>query len=201
MKKLPKYKVCRRLGPGVYEKCQTEKYALAETRKQAKSPRTKRRRSLSEFGKQLLEKQRVRISYGIPERQFRNYVKKAGRAKAPAQELYSLLEKRLDNVVYRLGLAPTRRAARQMVSHGHITVNGRRMKVPSYQVLEKDTVAVREASKEKGLFTQNELKDTKIPQWLVFEPKQYSAKLTGTPALDEAKDFYDITSVIEFYSK
>src|SRR5690606_40724543 len=120
----PKYKICRRLGSHIYEKCQTQKFQLSEARK-GKGMRGGRRRNVSEYGEQLLEKQRVRFTYGLKERQFASYVKKAtGTAAVPAEELYQSLERRLDNVIYRLGLAPSRAYARQLVSHGHITVNG-----------------------------------------------------------------------------
>ena len=137
MKVKAKYKVCRRLGPGIYEKCQTEKFALAQSRKQALSKMGgRRRRNVSQYGLQLMEKQKVRFTYGVNEKQFHNYVKEALRSKdiTPAERLYQMLEVRLDNVVFRMGLAPTRQASRQMVSHGHILVNGKRMKVPSYTV-------------------------------------------------------------------
>lgn len=196
--------MCRRLGPGVYEKCQSEKFALSESRKQASKGRPRRRRALSDYGRQLLEKQRVRISYGITERQFRNYVREAVESKEKAsQHLFELLESRLDNVVFRLGLAPTRRAARQMVSHGHILVNGKRMKVPSYQVKITDTVTVREGSREKGFFVDlaDRLEEHKMPEWLSYDQKKFEAKLVKQPPVSEARDSYNLTSVVEFYSK
>ena len=148
----PKYKICKRLGSGVYEKCQTEKFALSEARVKKTF---KRRRNLSDYGRQLLEKQKVRFTYGITEKQLRKYVSRAVITKEPAAELYKGLETRLDNTVYRLGFAPTRRAARQMVSHGHIIINTKRMTVPSHIVKKGDIIEVREASKDKTLFVGN----------------------------------------------
>src|SRR3989344_3351470 len=150
MKTGPRFKIAKRLGASVFEKAQSQKFALSE----ARSAKNKRgSRGLSEYGKQMLEKQKVRVTYGIPERQFRNYVRKAiiGHEGTPLERLHSMLELRLDNVIYRLGLAPTRRAARQMVAHGHVMVNDKRIRVPSHQVRLTDRIAVREGSREHGL--------------------------------------------------
>src|SRR5436190_12065337 len=118
----PKFKICRRLGPGVYDKCQTVKFSASTG--PAAGIGGKRPKALSEYGAQLVEKQKIRFSYGISERQLSNYVEKASHIKGAgtAEKLYEGLESRLDNAVYRMGLAPTRRAARQMVSHGHFVV-------------------------------------------------------------------------------
>ena len=120
----PRYKIAKRLGATVFEKAQTQKFALSADRS-AKNKRRGRGRQ-SEYGKQMLEKQKGRVTYGLPERQFRNYVNKALAAHAikPSDRLHELLELRLDNVVWRLGLARTRRGARQMVAHGPILVGG-----------------------------------------------------------------------------
>ena len=204
MKKQPKYKVCRRLGPGVFEKCQTEKFTLAQTRKQ-KNQKRGRRKSISDYGRQLLDKQRVRMTYGINERQFRKYVNQAIESKTRASELlYELLESRLDNVVYRLGLAPTRRAARQMVSHGHILVSGKRVKVPSYHVTADDVITIREGSQDSGLFnTLTEyLEEYKMPEWVQFDMKKRQGSLVSVPSVSNDQTVeHDFTSVIEFYSK
>ena len=154
MKIGPRYKLGKRLGASVFEKCQTQKFVLSEAR--SKKRRTSRRpRQMSDFGKQLLEKQKVRYMYGITEKQFSKYVKEATESSAESKNMiFQGLEIRLDNIVYRLGLAPTRRFARQMVSHGHIMINGRRVTIPSYRVGTKDVISVRENSKEKGLFIE-----------------------------------------------
>src|SRR5262249_14892440 len=130
MKTVSKYKLAKRLGASIFEKTQSQKFAIAAERS---AKNKKRSRGASEFGKQLLEKQKVRVTYGISERQFSNYIEDAmaSKAGAPAEMLHRALELRLDNVCYRLGLASTRRAARQMVSHGHITVNGVKTTIPS----------------------------------------------------------------------
>src|SRR3989344_3371850 len=128
----PKFKICRRLGSGVYDKCQTTKFSTSSKGGMASGKRPK---APSEYGAQLIEKQKIRFSYGISERQLSNYVKKASLMKgAGAEKLYEELESRLDNVIYRMGLASTRRAARQMVSHGHFIVNDKKVTIPSYEV-------------------------------------------------------------------
>src|SRR5690348_2193115 len=124
----PKYKICKRLGASVFEKCQTQKFQLAE----ARAPRkTRGRRGGSDFGTQLLEKQKARFTYGLSESQFSRYVHEAmeKKGKDSVIGLLTRLESRLDNVIYRAGFVKTRRAARQMVSHGHVLVNGRRVNV------------------------------------------------------------------------
>jgi small subunit ribosomal protein S4 len=125
----PKYKIARRLGAAVFEKTQTQKYAMRAARKDKTSPIM---RSKSEYGQGLLEKQKARMSYGVTSTQFTKYVKNAlARKGDSANHLVNYLESRLDNAVLRGGLAPTRRAARQLVSHGHINVNGSRVNIPS----------------------------------------------------------------------
>lgn len=201
--KRAKYKVCRRLGPGVYEKCQSEKFMLAESRKQ--KPTRGRRRGGTDFGRQLLEKQKVRFAYGIGERQFRNYVLEAMKAHGAetGARLYQLLESRLDNVVFRAGLAPTRAAARQLVSHGHVMVNGTRMKVPSYQVRTTDVVSIREGSRGKTIFEQNRerIEGHQSPAWLIYDHGAYTATFKGTPDVVDVSALFDLGAVIEFYSR
>jgi len=151
----------------------------------------------------MIEKQKVRHSYGISEKQFSNYVKKIRDKKGsnPAGELYELLERRLDNVVYRLGLAPSRAFARQLVSHGHITVNGTKVTVPSYSARVGDVVAVREGSKKIGPFKElaERLEAHPTPSWLAVEPKKGRASIKGKPEGGEMT--LSLNSVLEFYSR
>src|SRR5665213_1556341 len=143
----PRYKIAKRLGASVFEKAQTQKFALAAER--VGRVRKGRPRGASEYGKQLLEKQKVKVTYGVGERQFSRYVREAVEAGGnPVEHLHQTLELRLDNVLYRLGLAKTRRFARQMASHGHVTMNGRRINVPSAAVKVGDRIAVREGSRK-----------------------------------------------------
>ena len=196
-----KYKICRRLGPGVYEKCQTPKFVQSQARKTKRGD--KRPKALSDFGTQLIEKQKVRFSYGMSEKQFSNYIKEALVTKGtPAAEaLYQKLENRLDNVIYRLGIAHTRALARQMVSHGHFLVNGKRLTVPSHQVRIGDIISVREGSRGKALFfdIEKRLKSYSAPKWLTFDP----AKITGTiqAVPKETEGFLNLNTVFEFYSR
>ncbi len=202
MKLGPKYKICRRLGTGVFEKCQTQKYVLSEAKKSRTQGR--RRRPRSDFGLQLIEKQKVRLTYGLSEKQFSNYVKQAvdKRTENTAEVLVQILESRLDNVIYRLGLASTRAFARQMVSHGHIYVNGRKVTVPSYSINQNDVVSVKESSRAKGLFVDLEerLQDYNPPAWLSFNLGKKEAKVQGSPK-SEGEEIFDLPAVIQFYSR
>ena len=128
----PKYKICRRLGSGVFDQCQSQKFMLSEAKK-TKVAKKGPRKQVSEYGQQLNEKQKIRFSYGISEKQLGNYVEEATSSKGSvaSEKLFELLETRLDNTIYRLGLASTRRLARQMASHGHFLVNGTKTNVPS----------------------------------------------------------------------
>src|SRR5262245_21448339 len=196
----PKFKICRRLGPGVYDKCQTTKFVTSSKGGLAGARRPK---ALSEYGTQLVEKQKIRFSYGITERQLSNYVEKASHIKGAgtAEKFYEELESRLDNVVYRMGLSRSRRAARQMVSHGHFIVNDHKVTVPSYEVKEGDVIKVREGSKSKKIFSgvAEKFKDFTTPAWVSFDPSSLQGKILGKPKNTES--FFDLNAVLEFYSR
>lgn len=198
----PKYKIARRLGPGLFEKTQTQKFALREGRRKENRDRP---RNKSEFGLQMLEKQKARYNYGVGERQFAKYVKEALSKKngKPAELLLERLETRLDNVVYRLKLAPTRQAARQMVSHGHIIVNDVRVTVPSYNVKAGDKFKIREASAGKKLFSDLaiKLKDGQPISWLSFDAEKRSGQMSGKPKILKSELIFDIDAVLEFYRR
>jgi small subunit ribosomal protein S4 len=168
MKIKSKYKIARRLGPAVFEKTQTQKFAARMSRKGKKFEN----RMISDFGKALLEKQKARYTYLINERQFKKYADKAiaERTKKPEESLVEALETRLDNATYRLGLAPTRLASRQMVSHGHIKVNGRKVDTPSMRLKIGDKVTINDRSLNKPLFNniEEKLKNSNTPPWLKF---------------------------------
>lgn len=202
MKIGPKYKLGRRLGVGIHEKCQTQKFSLSEARHE-KANRGKRRKQISGYGQQLLEKQKIRYSYGISEKQLQNYVKKATSvSKVPPRDaLFQELETRLDNVLYRLGIAQTRPLARQMASHGHFKVNGSRTTVPSYKIKEGDVIELREGSKSKTLFQNldKKLGKASTPAWLSLDLKNISATVKGVPVNEES--FLDFSSVLEYYSR
>lgn len=204
MKVGPKYKICRRLGSDVFGQCQTQKFQLAKSKKQG--PQRTFRKSRTEYGIQLLEKQKVRYSYYINEKQLSNYVKKARNQKetTPTQSLFASLESRLDNVVFRSGFANTRAFARQIVSHGHIHVNGRKVTVPSYKLKVGDVVSIRPESKENHIFAGlgEKTKDVATPTWFSYDKKKGEVAIKGTPAQEGAQDeTLDLATVIEFYSR
>ncbi len=204
MKVGPKYKICKRLGASVFEKCQTKAYQIAEARSPRKVSRSGARGG-SDFGAQLLEKQKARFTYGLSERQFSRYAKEAmeGHGANVAGELLSRLESRLDNIVWRAGFVTTRRAARQLVSHGHVTVNGRRMTIPSYEVKKGETVAVREESRTSPLFAGRAEKalEHKTPEWLKVENGGFAAALVGAPSVAVSEVAFDPAVIIQFYSR
>jgi small subunit ribosomal protein S4 len=167
----PKYRIGRRLGAAVFEKCQTQKFAVSEGKKGRKKSMS-RPKALSDFGQQLLEKQKIRYSYGITAGQLTKYVNEATATKGASTPtlLYEKLESRLDNTVYRLGIAHTRAKARQLCSHGHILVNGKRTMVPSYHTVPGDVITIRVGSQASPLFQNmaERTKDVVVPKWLTM---------------------------------
>jgi small subunit ribosomal protein S4 len=203
MASIKKYKIARRLGAGVFEKTQTQKFLLSE-QKRSKS-KTARPKRPTDYGMSLIQKQRVRFAYGVSEKQFRSYVEKAmASAKlggVPADVLFRLLETRLDNILYRAGFAKTRAFARQLASHGHMAINARKNDIPSAQLRSGDVVSVREGSKQKTVFANlsQQLEQTKVPAWLEVDPQKGTVKVTGEPKNPDA--FFNFQAVIEFYSR
>ena len=198
----PRYKIARRLGVPVFEKTQTQKYAIRSGA--ASGARTGKPRAKSEYGLGLLEKQKARMSYGVPGRQFTNYVKRAMSEKGNSGEiLVRLLESRLDNVALRAGYATTRQAARQMVSHGHLMVNGTIVTIPSYQVSVGDVVAIREGSKKKALFItlDERMKTIKLPAWLTLNFDKKEVKVEGVPTANQSELLFSVGAVLEFFSR
>lgn len=194
-----KYKVCKRLGSSVFEQCQTQKFTLSEARS---SKNKRRRRNVSDYGKQLLEKQKLRFTYGLTEKQLTKYVNEANNTPEPRVALNKALESRLDNVIYRIGLAPTRRAARQLASHGHVLVNGTRTNVPSRGLKAGDAIAVREGSKDSPLFAEIRKGEGAgaVPNWLVFDAKNLSGQIKGEPS-EVTDTLIDYPAVFEYYSR
>lgn len=198
----PKYKICKRLGSSVFEKCQTQKFQLAE----ARAPRrTRAKRGGSDFGAQLIEKQKARFTYGLSEGQFYRYVHEAMEAKgaSPTQGLLTRLESRLDNVIFRLGLVKTRRAARQLVSHGHVQVNNRRTNIPSYQVRAGDSVSIRPESRGSALFANRAeaMLEAKLPSWAQMHPDGFGATIAAAPGAMESELSFNAATIIQFYSR
>lgn len=162
----------------------------------------KRRGKQSEYAIQLLEKQKAKYTYGILERQFAKIFDKASRTKGITGELLlQLIESRLDNVVYRLGISPTRSGARQLVSHRHVTVNGNVVNIPSYTLKPGDTVAVREKSKSLEAITSALSTSSKVYPWLDFDLNSMSGKFIAVPARELIPENIKEQLIVELYSK
>ena len=162
-----------------------------------------RRGSLSEYGTQLREKQKLRFMYGLTERQFRNLFKRAGKIKEGTHgtNFMVLLERRLDNIVYRLGLATTRRQARQLVNHGHITVDGKRVDIPSYEVAVGQVIGVREKSKDLDIIKNAVDAVVARPSYVEFDADKLEGKLVRLPAREDMNADIDESLIVEFYNK
>ena len=180
---------------------------MAEGKKKAIAMKKRKHRSnLTEFGIQLLEKQKLRFTYGVSERQLSNYISKAkGKSvDSPAANVYKLLESRLDNVVFRMGFVQTRQFARQVVGHGHITVNGKKVDVPSYSVKSGDKIAIRKKSQDNVIFKGKSegLKEyNAIPAWISLDKDALEAKVTGSPVVGEFETNLNFGLVVQFYSR
>ena len=195
----PKSKIARKLGEPIFGE---DKYFEKKNYPPGQHG-TNRRRKLSEYGMQLREKQKAKYTYGVLERQFRNLFNKASRMKGVTGEvLLPLLEARLDNVVYRLGIAPTRAAARQLVLHRHITVDGKVVNIPSYSVGEGQVVAVREKSKSLEV-VQDALagfNHSKYP-WIEWDESIKGGKLLHMPVREDIPENIKEQLIVELYSK
>ena len=192
----PVLKRCRTLG--------VSPAAMGYGKESNRNPGGKRRTKKSEYGMQLTEKQKVKFVYGILEKQFHMLYEKAERMNGNTGELLlSLVERRLDNVVYRLGFAATRREARQLVNHGHYTVNGKRVNIPSYQVNVGDVVAVCEKSTSNNRFKKLKEDDTFVaaPKWLERDKNNLTGKVIALPARDDIDFEIAENLIVELYSK
>lgn len=199
----PKYKIARRLGAPIFEKTQTQKYALSLERKSKSKKGFSKPKS--EFGIQLNEKQKARFIYGLGERQFSNYVKEAlskKTSKAP-DLIFEYLESRLDNAVYRLGFTTTRSGSRQMVTHGHMKVNGRKVDTPSMRLSIGDKIEINDRSLNKPLFKDiaEKMKNSNVPSWLKLDPIKKVGEVQGKPVYVKTDNMFDLNTVIEFYSR
>ena len=172
-------------------------------KKSKRNPGGNRRRKVSEYGTQLKEKQKVKFVYGVLEKQFHRYYLKASNMKGSTGEnLLSLLERRLDNVVYRLGLAKTRRMARQIVVHGHIMVNGRKVNVPSYLVKAGDVITLRERSREQEMFKSlREGTGAVTPKWLTFSAPTLTGTVSALPTREDIDYPVQEHLIVELYSR
>ncbi len=201
-----KCKLCRREGMKLFlkgERCLTDKCPIDRGRKSPGEPAKKFRRKMSGYAIQLREKQKVKRIYGVFESQFRHYYEIASHKKGVTGEiLLQLLERRLDNVIYRLNFAPSRAAARQLIAHGHITVNGRKVDVPSFIVRENDEIEVKEKSKNIDFIAQSIAKGKGIvPEWLEVDMPKLKAKVRQLPARSDINYEINEQLIIELYSK
>jgi len=202
----PLCRLCRREGEKLFLKgtrCFTEKCGV-ERRKYPPGQHGQSRGKLSDYGMQLREKQKVRRVYWIMEDQFRNYFEKASRLKGITGEvLLQLLERRLDNVVYRMGFALNRRESRQLVRHGHFMVNGKKVDIPSYLLKDGDIVAVAEQSRELQAITESLsiAEHRGFPEWVEVDTKSLTGKFVRVPSRDEIQLPVQEQLIVELYSK
>lgn len=199
-------RICRREGEKLFlkgDRCHTDKCAL-ERRKYPPGQHGQGYKKLSSYGLQLREKQKVRNIYGLQERQFKRYFREAEKRKGITGEvLLQLLESRLDNVVYRMGFASNRRAARQLVSHGHFLVNGKKVNLPSYAVKGGDTIKLKDSSRDipEIIDSLSKAKHRGIPSWIELDSENMAGKLLRIPQRDEIQLPVQEQLIVEFYSK
>ncbi len=197
-------KICRREGCKLFlkgERCLTKKCSF-ERRPSVPGVHGAARKKLTEYGLQLREKQKVKRAYGLQEKQFRGYYEKASTMRGKVGEnMLSLLERRLDNVVYRMGIGASRAESRQIVNHGHITVNGKTVNIPSFLVSVDDVIAVKENKRELQMF--KDLKDVKVvmPKWLEFDNNKLSGKINALPVREDIDLNVQEHLIVELYSK
>ena len=191
----PRFKMCRRLGLNVIG------HPKAMNRATKGSSRADKK--LSEYGIRLLEKQRLRAYYGVLEKQFCRYVEKAFKSKElPGEALIQMLEARLDNMVYRMGFAPSIRAARQMVNHGHFLVNGKKVNIPSYQLSIGDEVVLREKSRNTQIFKETfENNSLNVLPYIHKDIESFKATFSRKPLREEIPIVINDNLIVEFYSK
>ncbi len=197
----PKHKLCRQFGEKLCDspKCPVTKRSYPAGQH---GPNRKGTKKVSGFGKQLREKQKVKRIYGILERQFSNYVAEASKKTGDTSKfLLTYLESRLDNVVYRMGFAKSRAAARQMVSHGHVTVNAEKVNIPSYRVKVGQVVGVKDTVKKSKLLegVAEEMSKKDFPSWMSVDAKAISGKVLNTPTVENPN--FDANAIIGFYSR
>jgi small subunit ribosomal protein S4 len=204
----PTCRICRRFGDKLMlkgEKCPTPKCPLEKRNTPPGGhPSTRRRGGISDRGLQLREKQKLRFSYGVLERQFRRFFSEARKSPgATGQTLLILLERRLDNVVYRLGFADSRAQARQIVRHGHIMVNGRKTDIPSFLVKSGDVIVWREASKKTEYYKTlaEEVEEKLIPNWLSLDKESMTGRVLNLPDKDDIQAEFNAKAVVEYYSR
>ena len=204
----PVCRLCRRVGEKLFlkgERCFTPRCAI-ERRRTAPGNQSQsgRRRRMSDWGIQLREKQKARYIYGIMESQFRRYMEQAFKKPGvTGQYLLELLERRLDNAVFRLGFAESRRQARQLVLHGHFTVNGRKTNIPSYVMRQGDVIAWKESHKQRDFFKEltEDIPKRPVPQWLILDTDTITGRVSSLPTPEDLEASIDTRLIVEYYSR
>lgn len=204
-------KICRRFGQKLFlkgERCFSSKCAMIKRPYgPGRQGRTSGRRKTSDYERQLIEKQKLRLWYNLSEKQFRRYVSeilnKPKKYQNPTESLIQKLESRLDNVIYRSGLADSRIQSRQLIVHGHFQVNGRKVDRPSFPVSKDDVVSLREGHEDKGVFKKNNNKDKKNEScpWLKIDSQKRSVTLLRQPSLEEINPPAQVSTILEFYTR
>jgi small subunit ribosomal protein S4 len=200
-------RLCRRQGVKLFlkgQRCSTDKCAIERRAYAPGQHGQRRRRQPSDYGIQLKEKQKAKAIYGIMEKQFKNYYKEADRQKGVTGEnLMRLLERRLDNVAYRLGFAPSRSAARELIVHGHLRVNGRKVDIPSFQVKLNDEVSVKERSQSNLEIRLSVDAKAGIGTvgWLELDPKKFMGRVLELPSREQIPSPVDEQLIVNFYSR
>ena len=204
----PVCKLCRRENTKLFlkgDKCMSEKCPMNDPKVKIPGPHGDRRRKLTEYGTQLREKQKTKRYYGVMERQFANYFEMATKVKGltTGEALLQILERRLDNVVYRLGFAMSRAETKQLVNHGHFTVNGKKVNIPSYLVKEGDVVAMTDKSKDsdkiKGVLEANSAKP--VVKWIEKDSENVKGKIVALPTVEDIDLPIEVHLIVELYSK
>lgn len=208
--KQAKCKICRRLGDKLFlkgEKCLGSKCAMIKRPFAPGQKAKKRRGNLTEFGREMREKQKVKKWYNISESQFKDYVfevmENRGSGVDVASQLIAKLESRLDNIIFRMGWAKSRGQARLLVSHGHILINGRKIDIPSYRTNVGDTVSIREGSKSKEALKgiSEAMKKYSLPKWLSFDGSKIEGKVMRYPTPEDVQLPSEISTIFEHYSR
>ena len=195
----PKSKIARKFGESIFG---PDKAFEKRNYPPGQHGNNRRRGKKSEYAVQLLEKQKAKYTYGILERQFKNIFEKSSSSKGVTGEvLLQLCESRLDNVVYRLGIAPSRNAARQLVSHRHITVNGKVVNIPSFTLNPGDTIGVREKSKSLQVITASLEANSSVYEWMVWNSETYEGKFVSIPQRVQIPENIKEQLIVELYSK
>ena len=204
----PVCRICRRFGDKLMlkgERCSTPRCPLEKRNTPPGGrPPTRGRGGVSDRGLQLREKQRLRFSYGVLERQFRRFFEEARKSPgATGETLLILLERRLDNVAYRLGFADSRAQARQIVRHGHLLVNDRRANIPSFLVKSGDLIKWRESSRKTEYYKRlaEEIEEKLIPNWLSLEKESMTGRVLNLPGKDDVETKFNAKTVVEYYSR